>query len=415
MAQPDVLIIGAGLAGISCARHLHKAGVSFHIVEASDAVGGRIRTDRVDGFLLDRGFQVLLTSYPEALENLDYERLGLAPFDSGAMVRYHGEFYRVVDPWRVRGHVISNLLNPIGTTMDKIRIARLRSHVLKMPLEKIMLAEETTTLQALARRKFSRRMNERFFRPFLGGIFLDTKLSVSSRWFEYVFRMFAVGEAALPANGMQAIPEQLAESLPEGSIQFNRRVETIDGNKVVFADGEWLRPEVIVVAVEGPEAGRLLGYEKPVLSRECVCYYFTAKEPPVREPILLLSGSTRGPINNVAVLDVVQPGYAPSGESLISVTIVGNPSRDEDTLRKMVRGQLKRWFGLVVQEWKLLRLYRIQHALPVIYPMERSQPARIRPGVYAAGDHRATPSIQGAMESGRRAAETLLADAKSPR
>lgn len=415
MAQPDVLIIGAGLAGICCARQLHKAGVSFQIVEASDAVGGRIRTDRVDGFQLDRGFQVLLTSYPEALENLDYERLGLAPFDTGALVRYHGEFYRVVDPWRVRGHLISNLTNPIGSLLDKVRIGKLRSHVLKTPLDKILLAEETTTLQALARRRFSRRMTERFFRPFLGGIFLDTKLSVSSRWFEYVFRMFAEGEAALPANGMQAIPEQLAEALPADSIVFNRKVDRLDGDTVVFADGDYSRPEAIVVAVEGPEAARLLGYEKPVLSRECICYYFVAKEPPVKEPMLVLSGSTRGPINNVAVLDVVQPAYAPAGESLVSVTVVGNPSRDETTLRKMVRGQLKRWFGLVVQEWKLLRLYRIEHALPVVYPMERNQPSRIRPGVYAAGDHRATPSIQGAMESGRRAAETLLADRRAHR
>lgn len=414
MAQPDVLIIGAGLAGICCARKLIKAGVDFRIIEASDAVGGRVRTDRVNGFLLDRGFQVLLTSYPEALENLDYERLGLASFDNGALVRYHGEFYRLVDPWRVRGHFIANLLNPIGSFADKIRIGKLRSHVLRTPLDKIMLAPETTTQQALARRRFSRRITERFFRPFLGGIFLDTKLSVSSRWFEYVFRMFAEGDAALPANGMQAIPEQLAEPLPAGAILFNRRVESIDGTTVTLADGERLRAEKLVVAVEGPEAHRLLHFDKPVLSRECVCYYFAAKEPPVNEPILVLSGSTRGPINNLAVLDTVQPTYAPKGESLISVTVVGNPSRDESVLRKMVLGQLKRWFGLVVQEWRLVALYRIEHALPVVFPMDRNKPPRIRKDVYAAGDYMATPSIQGAMESGRLAAEALIADMRGP-
>jgi phytoene dehydrogenase-like protein len=414
MVQPDVLIIGAGLAGINCARKLHAAGISFRIVEASDGVGGRMRTDRVDGYLFDRGFQVLLTSYPEALQNLDYERLGLASFDIGAQVRHHGDFHRMVDPWRVRGHLISNLLNPIGSFADKLRISKLRTHVLRTPLEKILLAEEMTTVQALARRRFSRQMTERFFRPFLGGVFLDTKLGVSSRWFEYVFRMFAEGEAALPRNGIQAIPEQLAEGLPPDSIEFNRRVERLDGTTVLFKDGEWERPEAVVVAVDGPEAARLLHYEKPVLSKSCVCYYFGAKEPPVREPMLVLSGSTRGPINNLAVMEVVQPSYAPQGESLISVTVVGTPSRDEDALRKMVRGQLKRWFGLVVQEWKLLRMYRIDHALPVIYPMEMNQMARIRPGVYAAGDHRLMPSFQGAMESGRRAAEMLLADRKSP-
>ncbi len=415
MAQPDVLIIGAGLAGLCCARQLHKAGVSFRIIEASDAVGGRIRTDRMNGFLLDRGFQVLLTSYPEALDNLDYERLGLACFHNGALVRYHGEFYRFFDPWRVRGHLISNLINPIGSFADKIRLGKLRAHVLRTPLDKILLAPEITTLQALARRRFSRRITERFFRPFLGGVFLDTKLSVSSRWFEYVFRMFATGDAALPANGMQAIPEQLAEPLPPGCILFDRRVESIDGTTLTLADGERLRADAVVVAVHGPEAHRLLHFARPVLSRECVCYYFAAKEPPVAEPLIVLSGSTRGPVNSLAVLDSVQPSYAPPGESLISATVVGNPSRDEATLRKMVRGQLKRWFGLVVQEWKLLALYRIEHALPAVFPMERNQPARIRPGVYAAGDYLATPSIQGAMESGRLAAEALLADTSRQR
>jgi protoporphyrinogen oxidase len=415
MAQPDVLIIGAGLAGICCARQLQKAGVSFSIVDASDAVGGRIRTDRVDGYLLDRGFQVLLTSYPEALAELDYAQLGLAAFDVGALVRYHGDFHRVVDPWRVRGHFISNLLSPVGSLADKIRIGRLRSHVLSTALESIMMAEETTTLQALGRRRFSRKMTDRFFRPFLGGIFLDTKLSVSSRWFEYVFRMFSDGEAALPAQGMQAIPEQLASSLPSSCFQFNRRVTALNGTHVTFADGETVRPESIVVAVDGPEASRLLGFEKPVVSRECICYYFTAKEPPVKEPMLVLSGSTRGPINNLAVLNVVQPNYAPEGKSLISATIIGNPSRDEKTLRRMVVGQLKRWFGLIVQEWRMIQLYRVENALPVIYPMEKSKPARHQPGVYLAGDYRATPSIQGAMESGRHAAETLLADMRLPR
>ena len=270
-------------------------------------------------------------------------------------------------------------------------------------------------MQMLGRLRFSRKMTERFFRPFLGGIFLDTKLSISSRWFEYVFRMFAEGEAALPARGMQAIPEQLAETLPDGSIQFGRRVASIEGMTVRFEDGSQVRPEAIVIATDGPEASRLAGFEKPVLSRECICYYFSAKEPPLKEPMLVLSGSTRGPINNLAVLDAVQPSYAPKGESLISATIIGNPSRDEETLRKMVLGQLKRWFGLIVQEWRLVRHYRISNALPVLYPMDQAKPARLRPGLYVAGDHRATPSIQGAMESGRHAAESLLADSRMPR
>ena len=410
MSKTDVLIVGAGLAGLCCARKLQKEGLSYQIVEASDAVGGRIRTDREDGFLLDRGFQVLQTAYPEALAELDYEALELHPFVCGALVRHNGHFHRLTDPWRKNGAFFPNLMSPALRLGDKYRMWKLRRDALQRSIEDIFARPETSSRVALTQRGFSRRAIERFFKPFLGGITLDSSLGVSSRMLEFAFKMFSEGDAALPAKGMQAIPEQLASTLDEGSIQFHQKVTSLLTGRLTTADGAVLEADSIVVATEGPEASRLLGFSKMVPSRSVCCLYFVAKEPPVTEPILVLSGSSRGPINNLVVSNLVAPTYAPAGDFLVSVTVLGMPSRDDQSVVTQVRSQLKRWYGLVAEEWPLLRIYRIEHALPVVASMEPYRTMRISPGIYVCGDHRATPSIQGAMESGRLTAEALIRD-----
>jgi phytoene dehydrogenase-like protein len=409
--QPDVLIVGAGLAGLCCARRLHRAGVSFRILEASDAPGGRVRTDEVDGFLLDRGFQVLLTAYPEALAELDYDALRLAAFVPGALVRMGGRFNRITDPWRDPGSVLSTLFSPVGSLLDKYRVYRLRKEALGRSVEEIFFQEEMSARQSLQRRRFSRGMIHSFFQPFYGGILLDSTLGCSARMFEFVFKMLAEGDAAIPERGMGAIPAQLAESLPPDSIQLETRVAAVEGTKVTLESGDSLRAAAVVIATEGPEAARLLGGERGVPSRGVCCLYFAAKEPPVEEPIIVLNGGSKGVINNLVVMNTLHPGYAPEGEFLVSVTTLGNQTRDDQTLLNMVRAQLKRWYGLVALEWRLIGLYRISHAQPVVFPMEWIKETRAGAGQYVCGDHRSTPSIQGAMMSGRLAAEALLADA----
>ena len=408
MSQPDVLIIGAGLAGLCCARRLLKEGVSFQILEASDGVGGRVRTDEFEGFLLDRGFQVLLTAYPEAMAELDYDALELCGFVNGALVRKSGHFFRLTDPWREKGTFISSLLSPVGTIPDKFRLSKLRGAVLRSSLEDLFHRREVSTRQALQQLRFSRRMIEEFFRPFFGGIQLDPNLAASSRMFEFVFRMMAEGDVAVPARGMGEIPKQLAAALPNGAIRLSSPVAEIDGSSVRLESGEELKSEALVIATEGPEATRLLQSRKSVPSRGVCCMYFDASEAPVSEPILVLGGSGRGMVNHLAVMSVVSPAYAPQGRHLVSVTVLGVPTRDDDNLSSNVLGQMRRWFGAEVDRWRLLRLYRIDHAHPVVVPLAWQQQPRLGPGLYVCGDHRATPSIQGAMESGRLAAESLL-------
>ena len=404
MKSPDVIIVGAGVAGLCCARHLHERGVECLLLESSDAVGGRVRTDQVDGFLLDRGFQVLLTAYPEAQRILDYEALDLKPFYPGALVRCQDQFARIADPFRQPLAGILGLFNPVGTLADKLRIAGLRRRVRRGSHEDLLRQPEQTTLAALQAAGFSPQIIERFFRPFLGGIFLERELETASNLFDFVFRMFSAGYAALPARGMGAISAQLAAGLPNDWVRTNSRVEAIVGQRLHLADGETLTAKAVVIATEEPTAAHLLGLESSG-SREVSCLYFAAETPPVVDPVLVLNGTGAGPINNLCVPSQVAPGYAPANEALVSVTVLGAASADTE---QAVRHQLVDWYGNQVETWRLLQTCHIPHALPKQRPfVPLDQSARTGEQFYICGDHRASASLQGAMYSGRKVAEAI--------
>ena len=410
-ANADVRIIGGGLAGLCCALRLHQSGISFQVLEASDGVGGRVRTDKFEGFLLDRGFQVLLTAYPEARKVLDYDALGLRSFYPGALIRYKNHFYRFADPWRHPIDGFLGLFTPIGSFSDKLRVRKLRSRVLKGSLSDLYNHPETTTLQALRNIGFSENMIDRFFKPFIGGVFFDPTLGVSSRMFEFGFRMFSMGDTALPSKGMGAIPEQIAARLPAGTVRTEARVESVHEDGVTLKSGEKIKSRAVVVATEGPEAARLIGDPVKPGSRSVTCLYYEAAEPPVSEPLLILNGEGKGPINSLCSPSSVAPNYAPKGKSLVSVTIIGNPDQGDQQLESSVRAQLMEWFGPALKGWRYLRMYRIPHALPlqvppVSYPTSRNH--SIRPGLFVCGEYRNVASIQWAMVSGRQVAEAVI-------
>jgi phytoene dehydrogenase-like protein len=410
--SPDVLIIGAGLAGLSCARHLADAGIVFQIIEASDGIGGRVRTDQHEGFLLDRGFQVLLTAYPEPQRTLDYHALDLKKFTPGSFSWFAGRMNKLVDPWRTPGGWSEAFKSDFGTLMDKLRILRLRSRVRRSSIDQIFQRPESSTKDALKSAGFSEEFVHRFFRPFFGGILLDGELKSSSRMFEFVFKMLSEGDIAVPAAGMGAIPAQIASHLAESSIRFNTHAESLHENELTLAGGESLTARAIVVAADGPSAAHLVGEAEPA-SRSVTCFYYSSDEPPVPEPMLVLNGDGAGPVNNFAVISRVAPSYAPAGKSLISVSVLGTQQLTEQQLGGFIIAQMKNWFGPVARSWQYLRSYRIPHAQPRQFPgaLEPAQrPVRIRPGIYLCGDHRDNASIHGAMVSGRRAAEAVLDD-----
>jgi len=416
MAGDDgIYVVGAGLAGLSCARHLLDHGVNATVLEAGDGVGGRVRTDVVDGFLLDRGFQLLLTAFPEARGLLDYQALELHPFEPAALIRIDGRFVRVTDPFRQPLGALSALLAPVGSMRDKLRLARLRRRALREDLATMLARPEAPTRGALAWYGFSETMVERLFRPLFSGVLMDPRLETSSRMFELALRMLALGPSAIPSRGMAAIPEQVAANLL--GVHLRRAATRVERGKLTLAGGELLRPRAVVVATDGPSASWLLGERvlPPPGSRPATCLYFSTEHPPIDEPILVLNGEGSGPVSHCCVPSTVSPTYAPAGGHLVSVSVPG-AVEPGDELERAVVEQLADWFGSGVLGWDLLGTYRSEHAQPaqpvgVLEPPER--PVRLEPGLYLCGDHRDNASINGALASGRRAATAVLEDLRS--
>jgi len=421
--KPKVVIIGAGLAGLSCAARLTRNGIRTIILEATDRVGGRVRSDVVDGFTLDHGFQVLLTAYPACRELLDYEALRLCPFEPGALVRHRGEFALLGDPWRRPLQAIRTALSPVGTLGDKFRVAKLRRAAARGTLDDLYNRPHEPTIDRLTRLGFTDGFIQQFFRPFLGGVFIDPTLQTSSRMMEFVFRMFAAGDIAVPADGMAAIPRQLAESLPRGTIRFNQCVETVEEGKILLANGETFSPAAIVVATESTAAAQIVGVpELQTQWRQSVTHYFTADQSPDRRQMLMLAGDEypslgrsagAGPdgpcIGTVVVMSDIAPQYAPPGRALISVTTTQTAGFDVSVERSggeglgEIRQQLRRWYGDQVTRWQHLRSYSIPYALPV-QSLSNITPPLANGNIVLCGDYCETPSIQGAMNSGLRAA-----------
>lgn len=389
---------------------LTQHGVECRVVEAADDLGGRVRTDAVDGFLLDRGYQVVLTQVPELHFQLDVAALALQRYDSGAVVRVNDKFHRVADPRRRPGLALATLTAPIASFADDLRLAALVVDVLRTEPRALLRRPDTTTGEALRRRGFSDTMIERFWRPLFAGIQLDPDLEVSSRRFEVVLAMLAEGAVAHPSAGIAALPRQLASTLPAGTVECNAAVERIDGTRVHVDDGRVIDARAVVVATDGPAAARLLRVPDPG-SRSESCVYFGADAAPLPDRMIVLDGSRRGPVNNLAVVSNVAPSYAPEGRALIAAVAPGAIAGPDDELQSAMRRQLREWFGAAVDGWTHLRTYRVQHAHPDQRPgFSPKQRVRLGNGMYVCGDHRDTASQQGALYSGRRAASAVWAD-----
>ncbi|QGJ70007.1 Flavin containing amine oxidoreductase [Planctomycetales bacterium 10988] len=406
----DILIIGAGLSGLSCAHYLTKENCNVKVLEAEDKPGGRVQTDLVEGYQLDRGFQVLLTAYPETRELLNYPPLQLRKFQPGALVRSGGNWHRLVDPWRQPQHFFSTLFSSIGSVKDRMVVHNLRNRLIRKSLDSIYESTETSTEEYLQKLGFSEGMINQFFRPFLGGIFLENELQTSSRMFEFVFKMFSLGDTCVPAKGMQAIAQQLADRLPENTISYQQKVQSIEPHTVRLMNGETLTAKIIIVATSSQAASSLLSNFSDIpLSfpkmKQTACYYFVAEKAPLNEPILLLNGEGKGFINNVNIMSNVAEEYAPEGKTLLSVSVVGSEVPEEQTIQQ----ELSKWFGEEANSWRHLKTYVIESSLPEQQTLKvQTSPKCHHDFLYVCGDYLETASINGAIASGRRLAETIL-------
>jgi hypothetical protein len=406
----DILVIGAGLAGLTAAKILKEAGRSVKILEASNSVGGRVKTDMVDGFLLDRGFQVLLTAYPETKHFLDYKALDLRAFDPGAFIMNEKGITEIGDPLRKPSSLVSTLLSPAGNLLDKMRMLGLKLKLAGKSIDEIFESPQDTTIAYLKNAGFTPRMIGQFFKPFMAGIFLENELKTSSRMFEFVFKMFSEGDTAVPAKGMGMIPQQLAKGILPDELVFDQNVIAIDNNEVQTSTGYTYRADKILIATDGaniPAPFHRIGKKHKLVT----CMYFTADAAPYTKPLIGLNALPNKLVNNIAVMNQIAPGYAPAGKHLISVSLVNDHQTTNPVeLRTAVVNELKQWFtGAPL--WGHLKTYHIPYALPNDEQVTNNlQPSLIKlaHNTYICGDHLLNGSINAAMKSGRLAAGAIL-------
>jgi phytoene dehydrogenase-like protein len=412
-ARTDVIVVGAGLAGLCAALSLVEAGVQVEVLEASDGVGGRVRTDVVDGLRLDRGFQLYNPAYPEARRRLDHAALNLRPYLAGVVVTLNGRQHRLADPRRHPNWLRASLSAPVGSPLAKARFAALALRAAITPPSRLTTQADTSSALALSRAAIEGPLLESVLRPFLAGVFGEGELTTSRRFLDLALRSFLRGTPSVPALGMEQIPRQLADHLPSGTISFGAEVTAV-GPTTVGTEQGTARARAVIVATDASAAARLVpGLPKPRWN-SLTTFYHLAAQPPSPLPVLHIDGHRRGPVVNTSVISNVAPSYATNNRHLVSSTCVGvlDGSADEQAVRR----QLALIYGRDAGGWEHVRTDVIAQALPAMLPphpvrspLEFGEHGEEAGGIVVAGDHRDTSSIQGAMVSGRRAAQAVLA------
>lgn len=404
--SPLTVVVGAGLAGLACALDLCRSGQQVALLESSDGVGGRMRTDRRDGFLLDRGFQVFNTSYPQVKRRLDLPSLRLRPFTPGIIAHTSKGPVRLADPTRQPRRAGTLLPGRALTARDLAAMAVLTVRDAVLPVGPLKRRPDRSTAAALSRAGLSDEAVTEILRPFLAGVFLEDRLETSARFFHLVWRSMVRGTLCLPADGIGAVPAQLAGGLPDGVLRLEAPVAEVTASGVLLADGRELAATSVVVATDAVSAARLMPGSAVPDGRTVTTYYHAAGGTPLAEPTLVVDSS--GAVLNTCVLTEVAPTYAPPGTALISSSVLG---RDRPGVDSAVLRRLSELYGTDTSGWQQVGVYTVEGALPVMEPpWPLSRTTRFGPGRYVCGDHRATGSVQGAMASGTRAAREVMSD-----
>ncbi|WP_328496789.1 FAD-dependent oxidoreductase [Streptomyces sp. NBC_00414] len=436
--QADVVIVGAGVAGLSAAHRLNSAGVSTVVLEAAPHVGGRMTTEKVDGFRLDRVGRLLSTAYPELRLTPGLDALVLRPFAAGVLVHAEGRVHRAGEPASAGGArgaldaarafvspprrhrqtspaaapPLSRAYPPLGGVLDQARLAAALGRIATVPVERLLARPERPAGRALAARGMPARTVEGFLRPLLAALLCDPDLTTSSRCADLALRAFAAGRLCLPEGGADALPELLAGTLQPGTVRTGVRVTSVSTTSVTTDRHGELRCRAVLVATGARAAADLLpGLRVPPCHPVTVVHH-TADEPPLTDAALLLDADRRGPVTHTAVVSQVDPSRAPAGRALISSTVLGAPPADTD---RTVRAHLAALYGTATHRWELLAVHHTPDAVPAMLPpYDLRRPVRLLAGLYVCGDHRDTSTVQGALHSGHRAARALLTDLGLP-
>ncbi|MDN3020729.1 NAD(P)/FAD-dependent oxidoreductase [Streptomyces sp. S.PB5] len=430
--QADVVIVGAGVAGLSAAHRLTSAGVTTAVLEAAHGVGGRMSTEKVDGFRLDRIGQLLSTAYPELRLTPGLDGLVLRPFAPGVLLHSDGRRHRAGAPAGTGGargalHAVRALASaprptvapgtgasaprgtaPLGTAVDQARLAAALTRVANTPIERLLARPELPAGQSLTARGLPSRTVDGFLRPLLAALLCDPGLTTSSRCADLALRAFAAGRLCVPEGGAEVLPELLARTLPPGTVHTGVRVTSVSTRSVTTAEHGEFRCRAVLLATDARTAADLLpGLRVPDFHQLTVVHH-TTDEPPETGASLLLEADRGGPVAHTAVVSQVDPSRAPAGRALITSTVLGPPPPDVETA---VRTHLSRLYGTSTTRWETLAVHHTPEAVPAMRaPHDPRRPVRLLAGLYVCGDHRDTSTVQGALHSGHRASTAILSD-----
>ena len=405
--SPSIHIIGGGISGLIAARVLEEHGLSATIIEATDRLGGRVKTDVLDGYSLDHGFQVLLTAYPAAKKYLDFDALALQEFLPGSAIFKNGKQKIIGDPLRNLSLLIPTLFSEIGTVNDKLKILALNRRLKKKSIQNIFAEKEQTTLAYLENIGFSETIITDFFIPFFSGIFLENKLDTSSRMFEFVYKMFGEGNAALPKDGIQAIPKQLFEKLKNTTCVFNTKVKSVENGSIILESGEIIKSNFTIIATQ---ASGLVSNLKnqATLWKSCDTLYFEVAKREIRKPLIGLIAAPNALINNIFYHTSLQTS-ATATKELLSVTVIDRQNLTNKQLVAKVQKELKELCN--IDSCTFIKQYNIPMALPKLqdiqYEMLPSE-TRLTETIFLAGDTQLNGSLNAAMIAGERAALEVI-------
>lgn len=405
--SPSIHIIGGGISGLIAARVLEEHGLSGTIIEATDRLGGRVKTDVVDGYNLDHGFQVLLTAYPAAKKYLDFDALALQEFLPGSAIFKNGKQKIIGDPLRNLSLLIPTLFSEIGTVNDKLKILALNRRLKKKSIQNIFAEKEQTTLAYLENIGFSETIITDFFIPFFSGIFLENKLDTSSRMFEFVYKMFGEGNAALPKDGIQAIPKQLFEKLKNTTCVFNTKVKSVENGSIILESGEIIKSNFTIIATQ---ASGLVSNLKnqATLWKSCDTLYFEVTKREIRKPLIGLIAAPNALINNIFYHTSLQTS-ATATKELLSVTVIDRQNLTNKQLVAEVQKELKELCN--IDSCTFIKQYNIPMALPKLQDIEYEMlpsETRLTETIFLAGDTQLNGSLNAAMIAGERAALEVI-------
>ncbi len=396
-------IIGAGVSGLIAAIVLEKAGFAPHIFEQTDRVGGRVKTSTEGNLVFDHGFQVLLEAYPMAQKYLDYEALDLQPFLPGAVIFDNKKPTKFGDPLRDAKLLFPTLFSKHATLADKLKVFWLNNELKKQTIEELFEKEETTTLDYLKKKGFSDTIIHQFFQPFFSGIFLETELQTSSRMFEFVFKLFAEGQASVPKAGIEAIPQQLKAQLKHTTFHFNVAVNKVDTNGLTIEGLPLVESDYTIVATEASQLIANLNNQKTAW-KSCYCFYLEVENQVINERLIgLIPGKQL--INNLHYVNTLTGDH----KKILSATVINDQGLYQDQLVKAITEELNHLCGISVST--VLKSFTIPKALPQLENVQYELPAtetQLLENVFLAGDVLLNGSLNAAMIAGERAAEAIL-------